>query len=75
MGTPPPRFGRVDDSDTAEQFEVERLVAHRQCLNGREFLVKWAGTDPSGNPYDDSWIVEDWIPDHLIAVYRTSASC
>ena len=62
-------LGREEEYDPEEDFEVDKLLDHRQCKGRREYLVRWVGTDPAGKPWDNWWLPENQISDHLIAVY------
>jgi hypothetical protein len=65
--TPPVRSEETWDPD--QEFLVDMILADRRGKRGREFLVKWQGTDPNGKPWPDWWLVEEQVSDHLIDVY------
>ena len=65
-GKPIPEPVEVDDEP---EYEVEKLVAHRRRARGLQFLVRWAGYDPS----EDSWVDEADLanaPD-ILALYKS----
>jgi len=48
-----------DDSSSSdsedEEFEVKEVLGRRDTEGTIEYLVRWAGVDPNGNPWEDSW--------------------
>lgn len=54
------------ESDSEQLWEVEEIMEESK---GR-FLVKWAGTDDRGNPWDNSWVPREDVTDDLVAEWR-----
>ena len=48
-------LGREEEYDPEEDFEVDKLLDHRQCKGRREYLVRWVGTDPAGSGSSYVW--------------------
>lgn len=68
-GTAPPQRPPIFTCDEADEFEVDRLTAHRTVRGTRQFLVSWKGYPL----WDSTWEPEANLkgcPD-LLAAYKT----
>ncbi len=63
----------TDDKVTTDEteYEVEAIRDHRMVKGYTQYLIKWAGTDEKGLPWDNTWeSVENLSCDDLIAEYK-----
>ena len=64
----PPRPPPIVPGDN--QYEVDRILEHRERRNGRrfltEYLVRWTGYGEE----DDSWVLEDDVNEELVREYK-----
>ena len=54
------------ESDSEQLWEVEEILEEKR---GR-FLVKWAGADDNGKPWDSSWVPREDVTDDLVEEWR-----
>lgn len=60
-----------------EQHSEDDLYDVVEILNEKPnglYLVRWAGTDPNGKPWDDSWVPRKDITDDLVLEWRRKKS-
>ena len=57
--------------DGLQEFEVERILGHRQLRNKTQYLVRWRGYDAS----EDQWLSEDALANAqaILTQYKSSA--
>lgn len=52
-------------SSSSDEFEVEKIIKHKQCKQKHTFFVRWANYDSS----HDSWVTEGNICSEMVKDY------
>ncbi|KAI5120075.1 hypothetical protein M0805_002636 [Coniferiporia weirii] len=54
------------EEDSDDLWDVVEILAEKS----RTYLIKWAGADPEGNPWPDSWVPRQDVTDDLVSEWK-----